>query len=207
MKENLTEIVFILDRSGSMAPLEADTIGGFNSFVEKQKLLDGEARMTTILFDDTRTILHNAVDIKELPPLTNKEYYARGTTALYDAVGEAIDNVGKRLSSTPEEERPSKVIFCITTDGYENASRYYSREKIKEMIQHQTDKYSWEFVFLGANIDAEEVGESMGFAPQCAVNYTATATGTKSVYASLDAAVSSVRSTGSLAFNWAETVE
>jgi len=141
MNKNLTEVVFIIDRSGSMRGLENETIGGFNSMIEQQKNdTEGEVKITTILFDNYYEILHDHVDVREIQPLTNKEYYARGTTALLDSVGRAIDSVGERLAATPEEERPGSVMFVITTDGYENASYKYSQAQIKEMIEHQKSK-------------------------------------------------------------------
>ena len=154
MNENLTELVFILDRSGSMAGREQDTIGGFNGMIEKQKALAGEARVTTVLFDSVSKVLYSRASLRDVKPLTEKEYYARGSTALLDAVGTAIDVVGAQLRDTPEAERPAKVIVIITTDGAENASREYSLEEVKEKIAHQKEKYSWEFLFLGADIDA-----------------------------------------------------
>ena len=173
MKENLTEIVFILDRSGSMSSLTTDTIGGFNSFIDTQKQEDGEAILTTILFDDQYEILHNGVDIKTVKPLTSKEYSARGMTALLDAIGKTINTVGERLNKTNEDDKPSKVIFVITTDGQENSSKEFTQSKVKEMIEHQTNNYSWQFMFLGANIDAVSTAQSFGISGQFASNYTA----------------------------------
>lgn len=195
MKENLTELVFILDRSGSMMGLEADTIGGYNSMIEKQKQEPGKAKVTTILFDDRYEVLHDAVDIQAVEPLAN-EYYARGGTALMDAVGRAINSVGARLANTPEEERPSQVIVVITTDGYENCSQEFTRGKVKKMIEHQTNKYSWKFMFLGANIDATAEAESMGISADWATNYTYTAQGTSAAYACVSAMASTLRSIG-----------
>ena len=146
MNQNLTEMIFILDRSGSMESLTEETIGGFNSLIEKQKEEPGEARITTILFDDKYELLHDHTPVQEIQRLTRKEYYARGCTALLDAVGLTIDRVGGRLAETPEEERPGRVVMVITTDGYENASRRYSRSQIQDMIQRQTDVYKWKFM-------------------------------------------------------------
>lgn len=196
MKENLTELVFILDRSGSMMGLEADTIGGYNSMIEKQKQEPGEAKVTTVLFDDAYDVLYDAVDIQEVSPMTNREYFARGCTALMDAVGKTINSVGARLANTPEEERPSQVIVVITTDGYENSSQEFNRVKVKEMIEHQTNKYSWKFMFLGANIDATAEAESMGISGDWATNYAYTAQGTSAAYACVDSMVSTLRSVG-----------
>ncbi len=194
MKKNLTEMVFILDRSGSMHSLTPDTIGGFNSMIESQKKEEGEAFVTTVLFDDQYELLHDHVDIQEIKPITNKEYYARGMTALLDAVGKTINSVGSRLSNTPEDERPDKVVFVITTDGLENASMEFNKNAIKEMIEHQQDKYSWTFIFLGANMDAVGEAASLGIDASHSHTYTASAKGTSSVYASLDCAMSCLRS-------------
>lgn len=181
MNKNLTELVFILDRSGSMQGLTTETIGGFNSLVEKQKQ-EGDAYLTTVLFDDAYEVLHDHVDIQRVPTLTQREYYARGCTALLDAVGRTIDAVGRRLAETPEENRPGKVIFTITTDGMENASREYTLARIKEMITHQRNVYKWEFVFLGANIDAVETAETLGISRHMSKTYTASSEGCRSTY-------------------------
>ena len=171
MKNNLTELVFILDRSGSMGGLEKDTIGGYNSFIAKQQEESGDANLTTVLFDHGYEILHNAVDVKKVAPLTDKEYYARGTTALLDAVGKTIVDIGNRLSSLLDAERPEKVLFVITTDGMENASHKYSSDKIKEMIEHQKSVYSWQFLFLGANMDAVGAAREIGISEEDAVQF------------------------------------
>ena len=149
MKKNLTELVFIIDRSGSMYNLVNDTIGGYNSMIENQKKEQGDAYVTTVLFDDNYELLHDHINLKEIKPITDKEYYTRGSTALLDAVGKTINSIGVRLNNTPEDERPDKVIFVITTDGYENASRKFTKTQIKDMIEHQQNKYSWTFIFLG----------------------------------------------------------
>lgn len=204
LNNNLTEIVFILDRSGSMMHLTDDTIGGFNSFIEKQKSEPGEALLTTVLFDDQYEILHNGINLNEVQALTKDQYWARGATAMYDAIGKTINEVGHRLSETPEHHRPGKVIFVITTDGMENASREFTQAKVKEMIQHQTEKYSWEFVFLGANIDSAKTAENIGINKGYAADYVYSAQGTSSMYEAVDCAVSSLRSTGSVTANWAD---
>ena len=206
MNANLTEIVFILDRSGSMSSLTSDTIGGFNSFIEKQKNEPGEALLTTILFDDQYEVLHNGMNLKEVQPMTRDQYWARGMTAMYDAIGKTINEVGARLSATSEEDRPSKVIFVITTDGMENASREYTQAKVKEMIQHQTEKYSWEFIFLGANIDSAKQARDIGISSDFAANYCATADGLSSMYDAVDAAVCSVRGCGTISKSWADAL-
>lgn len=194
MKKNLTEMVFILDRSGSMYNLVSDTIGGFNSMIENQKKEDGEAFVTTVLFDDEYELLHDHVDIQEIKPITSNEYYARGCTALLDAIGKTINSIGNRLSETPEDERPDKVIFAITTDGFENASKEFTKNTIKEMIEHQQNKYSWTFIFLGANMDAIGEAASLGIAASHSHTYTASAQGTSSVYTALDTAMCCLRS-------------
>lgn len=162
MNSNLTEIVCILDKSGSMYSLSRDTVGGYNSFIEEQKKIDGEAFVTTVLFNEHYQLLHDHVDIHSMLPMSEDDYLACGMTALYDAIGITIDNVGKRLAETPEDQRPSKVIVVITTDGYENSSKEYSKARIKQMIEHQQNKYSWEFIFLGAGIDAKSEADSIG---------------------------------------------
>lgn len=205
MKKNLTEMVFILDRSGSMDYLVSDTIGGFNSMIEQQKKEDGEAYVTTVLFDDYYELLHDHVNIKDVQPMTNDEYYARGCTALLDAVGKTINSIGKRLSDTPEEERPEKVIFMITTDGMENASIEFTKAKVKEMIEHQQDKYSWVFMFLGANMDAVSEAGSLGINSLHAHTYTASAQGTSSVYYATADALSAVRGIDMAACTEADT--
>ena len=194
MKKNLTEMVFILDRSGSMGHLVKDTIGGFNSMIEQQKNEDGDAYITTVLFDHEYEFLHDHVDIKDVQPITNKEYYARGMTALLDAVGRTIYSVGARLNDTPEDERPEKVIFVITTDGYENASQEFTKAGVKKMIEHQQEKYSWTFMFLGANMDAVGEAMSLGVNAQFARTYTASDIGTQSVYNAVSDTLSYARS-------------
>ena len=181
MNKNLTEIVFLLDRSGSMSGLEKDTIGGFNAFIERQCQLEGETLLTTVLFDDQYEVLWNGVDAKKTR-LTDEEYYVRGMTALLDAVGKTILDVGYRLSKTDEKYRPGKVIFVITTDGMENASQEFTYEKVKELIRHQQEKYSWEFIFMGANIDAVQEAESIGICKENAFDFDATHDGVEDMY-------------------------
>ncbi len=193
MRENLTEIVFILDRSGSMSGLESDTIGGFNSLIAKQQKEDGEAYVSTVLFDDKTEVLHDRVPIGKVRKLTEDDYYVRGCTALLDAVGEAIDHIGNIHKYAREEDRPAKTLFVITTDGLENASRRYSFRDIKKMIKRQEQKYKWEFLFLGANIDAVEVAGNMGIKASRTANYHSDAVGTALNYSVLEAAVSHVR--------------
>jgi len=181
MNNDLAEIVFILDRSGSMQGLEDDTIGGFNGFVQKQAEI-GPTLLTTVLFDDKYEILHNGVNATGVV-LTSGEYFTRGTTALLDAIGKTINDVGIRLNDTPEEQRPGKVIFVITTDGQENASREFSYAQIKQMITHQGEKYNWEFIFLGANIDVAEEGGRLGIIEKNLYSFDASHDGVKHMFA------------------------
>ena len=171
MKKGLTELVFILDRSGSMSGLEADTIGGFNGMIEKQKKEKGEVVVSAVLFDDVSEVLYDRVDIRNIPPMTDKQYFVRGCTALLDAVGSSVQYIKNVRKGMPKEERPEKTIFIITTDGMENASTMYSYAKVKEMIKKRQAK-NWEFIFLGANIDAAAEADRMGIKASRAVNYT-----------------------------------
>lgn len=196
MNPNLSEVIFILDRSGSMASLTNDTIGGYNAFIEEQKKDPGETKLTTVLFDHEYEILHNGVNVHDVAPMTAKDYWPRGCTALYDAIGKTINDVGHRLSNTAEDERPSKIIFVITTDGMENASREYSQRKVKEMIEHQTNKYSWQFIFLGANIDVEEVAGGIGINLDYAKSYSANSRGIGSVYSTMSKITSDYKASG-----------
>lgn len=183
MNNYLTELIFVLDRSGSMEHLTLETIGGFNSLIERQKEEQkGEVKVTTVLFDDQYELLHNHVNIKKIKRLTKKDYYARGCTALLDAVGKTIDSVGERLSATPEEERPGNILFVITTDGYENASQHYTKSKVKEMIERQQNQYNWNFLFLGANIDAVSEADSLGIRSDMACSPSASAMGVESSF-------------------------
>lgn len=193
MRENLTEIVFILDRSGSMSGLESDTIGGFNSMIAKQQKEEGEAIVSTVLFDDETDVIHDRVAIGEVKKLTEEDYYVRGCTALLDAVGGAIHHIGNVHKYAREEDRPAKTLFVITTDGLENASRHYSFKDVKRLIKRQQEKYNWEFIFLGANIDAIEVAGNMGISKDRAANYNCDELGTALNYQVLEAAVTRVR--------------
>jgi len=193
MRENLTEIVFILDRSGSMSGLESDTIGGFNSMIAKQQKEEGEAIVSTVLFDDETDVIHDRVAIGEVKKLTEDDYYVRGCTALLDAVGGAIHHIGNVHKYAREEDRPAKTLFIITTDGLENASRHYSFKDVKRLIKRQKEKYNWEFLFLGANIDAIEVAGNMGISRDRAANYNCDEVGTALNYQVLEAAVTRVR--------------
>ena len=198
MKDNLTEIVFILDQSGSMWGLRDDTIGGYNTYVEDQKKQDGEAYLTTVLFDDHYVLLHDHVNIQNVKPINHDEYHPNGTTALMDAVGKTINYVGQRLSNTPEEERPAHVIFVITTDGYENASCEYTRSQVKQMIEHQQEKYSWQFIFVGAGIDAYTEAQSIGLGGYHAMSVSKSSVGTASMYSSVAFASNAIRSAATL---------
>ena len=181
MNLNLTEIVFLMDRSGSMGGLETDTIGGFNAFIKKQNQMEGDTIVTTVLFDDKYELLYNGIEAKKVK-LSNKEYFVRGSTALLDAIGKTILDVGYRLSVIGEEHRPAKVIFVITTDGMENASREFTYGKVKELIKHQQEKYHWEFIFLGANIDATKEASNIGISKDNAFNYEASKDGVENMY-------------------------
>lgn len=192
MNNRLTEIIFLLDRSGSMAGLESDTMGGFNAFIEKQAQMQGETIVTVVLFDDKYEILWNGIDAR-LIKLTNKEYYVRGCTALLDAVGKTILDVGYRLSAIEEAKRPEKVIFVITTDGLENASQEFTYAKVKELIKHQSEKYNWEFIFLGANMDAAKEAESIGISKKYAYNFEASTAGIDKMYCTVNNAVAGIR--------------
>ncbi len=207
MKKNLTEIVFILDRSGSMSGLEADTIGGFNSMIEKQKREAGEALISTVLFDNFSEVIHDRVPIGRVEPMTDKEYYVRGCTALLDAVGGAIHHIGNIHKYAREEDVPEHTLFVITTDGMENASRRYDSETVKKMIERQKAKYGWEFLFLGANIDAVETASRFGIGADRAVNYHSDHQGTQLNYEVLSAAVSTVRSSATLGTEWKKRID
>lgn len=197
MNKNLTEMVFIIDMSGSMHDLTSDTIGGYNSLIAEQKKQDGDANVTTVLFDDRYILLHDNVNIKKISNLTDKEYYPRGTTAMLDAVGMTIASVGNRLANTSEEERPATVMVTIITDGYENASKEYTWERVQSMIKEQREKYSWIFTFIGANIDTKKVSEDLGIDSRLAKSYTANKVGTDSVYKAMSKTVTYSRSVSS----------
>ena len=207
MKKNLTELVFILDRSGSMSGLENDTIGGFNAMIEKQKQESGEAIVNTVLFDNECEVIHDRLDIQRIAPMTRKEYYVRGSTALLDAVGCAIHHIGNVHKYAREEDRPQKTLFVITTDGMENASRKYSYDRVKEMILRQKEKYGWEFIFLGANIDATREAARFGIGAEFAANYHADSQGTSVIYEAVNEAVCSVRACQPMSADWKRSVE
>ena len=198
MRKGLTEVVFILDRSGSMSGLEADTIGGFNSMIAKQQKEEGEAYISTVLFDDTCEVLYDRVPVNKVEPMNDNQYYVRGCTALLDAIGGAIHHIGNVHKYAREEDRPEKTLFIITTDGMENASRQYSYEKVKEMVERQKEKYGWEFLFLGANIDAIDVAGKFGIDSNRALNYVSDHKGTQLNYEVLNKTVSEFRACKSL---------
>lgn len=193
MKNNLTELVFIIDRSGSMSGFEADTVGGFNSTIEKQRAQEGKVYVSTVLFDNCSEVIHDRVDINEIKPMTRKDYQVRGCTALYDAIGEAIHHIGNVHKYARPEDVPEHTIFIITTDGMENASRRYSGADIKRKIKRQTERYGWEFIFLAANIDAGEEAEKIGIRRERAAVYRQTERGVERNYYAMSEAITSVR--------------
>ena len=193
MRKGLTEVVFILDRSGSMSGLEADTIGGFNSMIEKQKNEEGEAYISTVLFDDQTEVLYDRVPVDRVEPMNDRQYYVRGCTALLDALGGAIHHIGNVHKYARPEDVPEKTLFIITTDGMENASRRYTYGRVKEMVEHEKEKYGWEFLFLGANIDAIDVAGRFGIGADRAINYECDSIGTALNYQVLSETISAVR--------------
>ncbi|MGI6196760.1 MAG: vWA domain-containing protein [Eubacteriales bacterium] len=207
MNKNLTEIVYILDRSGSMSGLEKDTIGGYNSFLKKQKAEPGQAVVTTVLFDDKCEIIHDRVDIRKVAPLTNRQYYARGMTALLDAIGETVKRVSNRHKNAIPGEVPAKTIVVITTDGCENASMEYTYRMVADMVRVQKEKYGWEFLFLGANIDAIETAADFGITKERAVTYAADEVGTELNFASVCEVVSDMRASRPVTQSWKQKIE
>ena len=207
MKKDLTELVFILDRSGSMAGLEEDTIGGFNAMLEKQKGEPGEAVVSTVLFDNRSEVIHDRLPLDRVPALTRMEYYVRGCTALLDAVGGAIHHIGNVHKYAREEDRPEKTLFVITTDGMENASRRYDYARVKAMIHRQREKYGWEFLFLGANIDAAREAARFGIRAENAANYHADHRGTAVIYQAVSDAVCACRAQKPLDGSWRRSID
>ena len=206
--KGLTEIIFILDRSGSMVGLESDTIGGFNSLIAKQKKEDGQALVSTVLFDDRSDVLHDRVPLDRIAPMTDDDYFVRGCTALLDAVGGAIHHIGNVHKYARPEDRPEKTMVIITTDGMENASKRYTYEKVKSMIERQKEKYGWEFIFLGANIDAVEVAGRFGISEDRAANYHSDEEGTALNYEVLSEAICQVRmGCAPLSADWKEKID
>ena len=209
MKKNLTEIVFILDRSGSMRGLESDTIGGYNSMLARQRNEKGEALISTVLFDNESEVIHDRVPIEKIQDITEREYYVRGCTALLDAVGGAIHHIGNVHKYAREEDVPERTLFIITTDGMENASRQYSYDKVKAMIERQKSKYGWEFLFIGANIDSAEMGAKIGIERDFTVDYTNDGEGARLNYEVMSDAISEVRSRSAAALGrgWKQRIE
>ena len=206
MKNNITELVFILDRSGSMSGLESDTIGGFNAMIEKQKKQDGVCYVSTVLFDNVSEVLHHRKKLEDVAPMTDKDYTVRGCTALLDAIGGAIHHIGNIHKYARPEDVPEHTVFVITTDGLENASHRYSSEEVKRMIEREKEQYGWEFLFLAANIDAVETAASIGVSRDRAVNYHADSMGTELVYETVCEAVSQVRCAAPLSANWSDRI-
>lgn len=207
MNQNLTEIVFILDASGSMAGLEADTMGGFNSMLERQKQEKGEAYISTVLFDNESRVLHDRLPLSKVAPMTGRDYQVGGCTALLDAIGGAIHHIGNVHKYAREEDRPGRTLFVITTDGMENASRRYGARQIRDMIRRQQEKYGWEFLFLGANIDAVETAGRMGIRPERAVQYHCDSRGQEVNYQVLSETVAAFRCEGVIQEGWKEGIE
>ena len=200
-------MVFILDRSGSMAGLEADTIGGYNSMLEKQKLLEGEALVSTVLFDHENVVICDRMPLSKVPEMTEEEYFVRGCTALLDAVGGAIHHIGNVHKYARDEDRPEKTVFVITTDGMENASKTYTYGRVQEMIKRQTEKYGWEFLFLGANIDAKAEAGRLGIRERRAVKYQNDKKGTALNYKVVGEAIAELRCCSAISDDWAEEIE
>ena len=204
IKNGITELVFILDRSGSMSGLESDTIGGFNAMIDKQKKQDGECYVSTVLFDNVSEVLHDRVKLADIKPMTENEYTVRGCTALIDAIGGAIHHIGNVHKYARNEDVPEHTVFVITTDGMENASCKYSSDKVKRMIERQKEQYGWEFLFIGANIDAVETAAQYGIDRDRAVNYNADEVGTQILYESVSAVVGSVRANKCVSQDWSK---
>jgi len=202
MNRNLTEIVFILDRSGSMAGLESDTIGGFNAMVEKQKNQEGEAVLSAVLFSNYSTVIYDRTDIRKVEPLTESQYFVGGCTALLDAIGGAVHHIGNVHKYAREEDRPGKTVFVITTDGMENASRYYSYSEVQRMVKHEQEKYGWEFLFLGANMDAISAARSFGIREDRAVRYACDGAGTSLNFEVASRTIAKVRSGEQIEEDW-----
>ena len=207
MKKNLTEIVFILDRSGSMAGLVEDTIGGFNAMIGKQKAEPGQAYVSTVLFSNESQVIHDRVDVQKVAPMTRRDYLPGGCTALLDAVGDAIHHIGNVHKYAREEDVPEHTLFVITTDGMENASRRYTADRVKMMIQRQKEKYGWEFIFLGANIDAVETAARIGIQADRAANFVADGAGADATFASVNEAVRRVRNNAPMNAEWRAAVD
>ncbi len=207
MKKGLTELVVILDRSGSMSGLESDTIGGYNAMLKKQAEAEGEVVLTTVLFDDAFELLHDRINLKAMMPMTDRDYFVRGSTALLDAVGKSIQKIVNVQKGTLEVERPERTIFVITTDGLENASREYSYEKIRTLIEHQREKEGWEFIFLGANIDAVSEAKRFGIDKSRAAQFHNDQEGVELNYAVVSEAVMELRTHNTISDHWKAKIE
>ncbi len=207
MRKNLTEMVFILDKSGSMAGMEADTIGGFNAMIERQRKEEGEALVSTVLFSEGTRVLYDRADIRRIEPMTEKQYAVGGGTALIDALGGAIHHIGNVHKYAREEDRPEHTIFIITTDGMENASRLYTSDEVKKMVRRQKEKYGWEFLFLGANIDAVETAGRYGIGADRAVRYHNDGRGVEINFASVNRAVGRMRACRPITEDWKADIE
>ena len=207
MRKGLTELVFILDRSGSMHGTESDTIGGFNAMIAKQKKLDGHAYVSTVLFDDESTVIHDRVSLHRIRPMTEDDYTPRGCTALLDAIGGAIHHIGNVHKYARKEDVPEHTVFVIITDGKENASKRYTAERVKQMIEKEKTQYGWEFLFLGANIDAVETAGRFGIEKRHAVTYRGDRKGTKLNYDVISDAVAHVRACAELPQDWKKRIE
>ncbi len=207
MKNNISELVFILDRSGSMSGLEGDTIGGFNSLIEKQKSIEGRCFVTTVLFDSDFERIHDRVDLSEIPAMTEKDYYVRGCTALLDAIGSTIRHIAKIHKYARPEDVPEHTTFVIMTDGMENASRRFDSDTVKKMIEHEKEKYGWEFLFLAANIDAVETASRVGIRADRAANYRADKRGTAVVYEAVSETLLHARSGSPIAADWSRKID
>lgn len=207
VKNNITELVFILDRSGSMSGLEGDTIGGFNSLIEQQKKQDGECYVSTVLFDNVSEVLHDRIKLSEVPKMTEKDYTVRGCTALIDAIGGAVHHIANIHKYARAEDVPEHTMFVITTDGFENASHRYTSDEVKAMIERQKEKYGWEFLFIGANIDAVETARGFGISSDRAVNYIADSEGTEVLFSAVSEAAVRLRSSEPLSADWSREID
>ena len=205
-KNGITELVFILDRSGSMRGLEKDTIGGFNSMIEKQKKQNGECYVSTVLFDNESEVVHDRVKLSEIEPMTEDDYYVRGCTALIDAIGGAIHHIGNIHKYARREDVPEHTMFIITTDGMENASHKYTSDRVKVMIERQKENFGWEFLFIGANIDAVETASRYGISSDRAVNYNADSKGTEILYNTVSASICQMRTNAPLNADWSDEI-